>query len=123
MNETTRIEKLVELLSTEPPETKITFREESARDIRYTLVVSTQDNALLRKLARLFGCPDQHSPSASDTLFKAGDNWHGRGEVDLRDLADELTATHGEFFDFDTTPAELRSLSHVVRPHRTSLMQ
>lgn len=114
MNETTEIEKLVALLATEPPEAEITFREESARDIRYTLVVDTNDNTLLRRLAGFFGCPDQQLPSAGDTRFEAGDDWHGRGEVDLRDLADELMATHGEFFDFDTTLAELRSLAHVA---------
>ena len=114
MNETTELEKLAALLSTESPETEITFREESSRDIRYTLVVGSNDNALLRKLAGLFGCPDQHLPWARDTQFEAGDYWHGRGEVDLRELADEFMTTHDEFFDFDTTLAELRSIVRLA---------
>ena len=114
MNETTEIERLAALLSNEPPETEITFREESARDIRYTIVVGTNDNTLLRKLAGFFGCPNQHLPGARDTRFEVGDNWHGRGQVDLRDLADELMVTHGEFFDFDTTLAELWSHAHIA---------
>src|SRR5712672_1865174 len=102
MYETTEIKKFVALLSHESSEIEITFREESARDIRYTLAVSTDDNTLLRKLARLFGCPNQHLPQGHDARFEASDTWHGRGQIDLRQLADELMARHGEFFDFDT---------------------
>lgn len=108
MAETTEIEKLVALLSAEPPEIEITFREESLRDIRYTLVVRTNDNALLRKLARVFGCREGQLPAPGDTRFEAGDDWHGRGELDLRELADEFFQTEGEFFDFDITINELR---------------
>lgn len=114
MNATTELEKVVTLLSSEPLETKITFREESAREIRYAVVVRTDDSILLRKLARFFGCPDQHLPSIRDKQFEAGDYWHGRGKVDLRALADELTAIKGEFFDFETTLAELRSLARIA---------
>ena len=95
MTKTSEIEKLVTFLSTEPPETEITFREESARNIRYTLVVCTNDNALLRKLARLFGCREEHLPPVGDTRFEADDDWHGRGEVDLRELADEFFQAEG----------------------------
>ena len=108
MNETTELDKLVALLSTESPETEITFREESARDIRYTLVVGTNDNTLLCKLARLFGCREEHLPSAGETRFEADDDWHGRGQVDLRELADEFFQTEGQFFDFDISINELR---------------
>ena len=120
MNETTELEKLVALLFTEPPETEITFREESARDIRYTLIVSSRDNALLRKLAEIFGCSNERLPKASDTRFEAGDNWHGRGTVDLRELADGFMPAEGEFFDFDITIGELRSLALVSKPLKPS---
>ena len=111
MNEPTELEKLVDLLATESPQTPISFREESAREIRYTLVVGTDNNALLCKLAASFGCPPHDLPWMSDTCFEAGDNWHGRGELDLRELADELMKSRGEFFDFDITIGELRALS------------
>lgn len=114
MNKIPEIEKLVALLSNEPPETKISFHEESARDTRYTLVVGANDNTLLRKLAGFFGCPNQHLPGARDTKFEASDAWHGRGQVDLRALADELMAKYGEFFDFDATLTELRSYAHFA---------
>lgn len=108
MNEATELQRLVTLLSSESPEAEITFREESARDIRYTLVVSSRDNTLLCKLAHIFGCRDERLP-LNRARFEAGDDWHGRGEVNLRDLADEFSRTDGEFFDFDITIAELRS--------------
>ncbi len=114
MNELTELQKLVPLLSMEPLETEITFREESAREIRYTLIVSCRNNALLRKLAEIFGCPNEHLPRRTDTRFEAADNWHGRGAVDLRELADEFMPTEGEFFDFDITIGELRSLALIT---------
>lgn len=110
MKEAIELKKLTAQLSSERPEVKITFREESARDTRYTLVVATGDNILLRKLARLFGCPVRRLPGTRDARFEAADDWHGRGEVNLRCLADEFMGIRGEFFDFDTTVAELRSL-------------
>jgi len=102
--------KLGDLLADESPEATITFREESARESRYTLVISTPGNALLRKLALLFGCPKENLPPPGDTRFEASDNWHGRGSVDLRELADEFMPTQGEFFDFDITVRELVAL-------------
>lgn len=111
MNEPTELEKLVTLLSTESAETEITFREESTRDIRYTLVIGTEDNPLLLKLARIFGCPAKDLPWARNKRFEACDDWHGRGKVNLRELADELIVIHGEFFDFQLTLAELRLLA------------
>lgn len=107
MNATTELQRLVALLLTESPELEITFREESARDIRYTLVVASCDNTLLCKLARIFGCRDERLPFGRGR-FEAGDDWHGRGEVNLRDLADEFFVTDGQFFDFDVTIGELR---------------
>jgi len=102
--------KLVRCLSSESSEAVITFREESAREIRYGLVVGTDSNSLLRKLAMVFGCPEKNLPSPGRTCFEAKDNWHGLGDVDLRALADEFTPGHGEFFDFDITISELRAL-------------
>jgi len=110
MNEATELENLVELLSTEPPEKTITFREESARDVRYTLLVGSDDPVLLLKLAWLFGCPQERIFQLGKGLFEAGDDWHGRGQVNLRELADEFLLVQGEFFDFDITMFELRSL-------------
>jgi hypothetical protein len=115
MNKGTELEKLVALLSTERPEKAITFREESARDIRYTLVVGSDDLVLLMKLAWLFGCPQERIFQLEDRLFEAGDDWHGRGQVDLRELADEFLSMQGEFFDFDITIFELRSLAQRGR--------
>lgn len=109
MKRATELQELVALTSNEPPETQITFREESASDIRYTLIVGTDDNKFLRKLAQIFGCPSKSLPTPDKNRFEAFDTWHGRGKVDLRALADEFIKTHGEFFDFDTTLAELRS--------------
>lgn len=109
MKETIELKRLTALLSSEHPEVTITFREESARDTRYTLAVATDDCTLLRKLAQLFGCPDRCLPGPRHTRFEAGDDWHGRGEVDLRDLADEFFRTDGEFFDFEITIGELRA--------------
>ncbi len=110
MNERTELEKLVELLSTEPPEKTITFREESARDVRYTLLVDSDDPVLLLKLAWLFGCPRERIFQLENGPLEASDHWHGRGQVDLRELADEFIPIKGEFFDFDITIFELRSL-------------
>lgn len=109
MNETTEIEKLVALLSTETAARQITFREESARDMRYALIVGVGNAELLHKLARIFGCPNGHFLWMGETHFEAADDWHGQGDVNLRDLADEFIAIKGEFFDFDITIAELRS--------------
>lgn len=111
MDESHELEKLATLLIDEPPGTLITFREESARDIRYSLVVGTEDGRLLFKLARIFGCSTQHLPSVKDKSFEAGDDWHGQGDIDLRELADEFTATRGEFFDFDIAVSQLRALA------------
>ena len=111
MNEHSELQKLVVLLNTEPLEQVITFREESARDIRYTLVVGSDDLVLLMKLAWLFGCPLERIFQLKDRFFEAGDDWHGRGQVDLRELADEFLLTKGEFFDFDITIFELGSLA------------
>ena len=111
MTETTELEKLVAFLATELPETQISFCEESDPDIRYALVVGTEENQLLHKLARLFGCFDEKPHWADHTHFEADDDWHGRGKVNLRDLADEFIAIKGEFFDFSITIAELRMLA------------
>jgi hypothetical protein len=118
MKESTELGKLAAFLVNEAPETRITFREESARDIRYSLVVGTEDNELLRKLARAFGCPVWNLPWVSDKRFEASDDWHGRGSVDLRELADELTAIEGEFFDFDITIGDLRASVGRFLPRR-----
>ncbi len=112
MNASTELERLVWCLRHEQPELQITFREESQRDVRYTLVVSTSDRALLQKLASLLGCRAKDLPSANATSFEVYDSWNGRGEVDMRELADEFMQTEGEFFDFDITIGELRS--HVA---------
>lgn len=117
MNERTELEKLVALLNTAPPEKAITFREESARDMRYTLVVGSDDLALLMKLAWVFGCPKERIFQLDSRFFEAGDDWHGRGQVDLRELAGEFLPTKGEFFDFDITVAELRSLARRELEH------
>jgi hypothetical protein len=109
MNSSTELERLVWCLRGEQPKLQITFREESSRDVRYTLVVSTSDRALLQKLAALLGCPAENLPRTSDTSFEVSDSWNGRGEVDMRELADELMKTEGEFFDFDITIRELRT--------------
>jgi hypothetical protein len=74
-------------------------------------VIGAPSNALLRKLAVLFGCPRENLPPPDDTRFEASDNWHGRGPVDLRELADEFMPTQGEFFDFDITVRELAALA------------
>jgi hypothetical protein len=117
MNEGTELEKLANLLRSEPPEKVITFREESARDIRYTLVVGSDDPVLLIKLAWLFGCPEKRIFQLENRFFEAGDDWHGRGQVDLRELADEFLPVRGQFFDFDITIAELRSLAWRKAEH------
>jgi hypothetical protein len=111
MNQEAELEILASLLAAEPAETEITFREESEREIRYTLVVGTNDNVLLRKLAQIFGCPESGLPRSDEIKFEAADHWHGQGEVDLRELADEFFEIEGEFFDFDITVGRLRSLA------------
>ncbi len=111
MNKFTELEKLVAFLAKHSPETQISFCEESDPNMRYALVVGTDDNELLHKLARLFGCREEAPPWADHTHFEADDDWHGRGEVNLRDLADEFVAIKGEFFDFAITIAELRLFS------------
>lgn len=62
---------------------------------------------MLRKLAGIFGCPGERLPAEGRAAFEAGDDRHGRGPVDLRELADEFAADRGEFFDFEITVGEI----------------
>ena len=111
MNESTEIEKLVAALETEPPETQISFYEDSDPGNRYGLVVGTEDDKLRNKLGFLFGCLDEELDFSEYTHFDVGDDWHGRGKVNMRDLADQFIELKGEFFSFSTTVAELTVLS------------
>jgi hypothetical protein len=110
-NSSNEIEKLVTLLPKELSEERISFREESDRERRYTLRVSTSDTRLLRRLAHVFGCPNPLLPDSHQTQFEASDSWHGHGAVDLRALADELIPRKGEFFDFDIAVGDLPMLA------------
>lgn len=86
----------------------VQFAESNSVDNRYALTVQTKNSELLRYLARLFGCPIQDYPTRTATSFEAGDRWHGRGRINLRDLADELIRMHGEFFDVEYTVGKLK---------------
>lgn len=86
----------------------IVFTEDSDPENKYAIGVQTKNTELLRFLARISGCPIRDYPEKTDTYFEAGDQWHGRGRINLRDLADELIRLHGEFFDVEYTVAELK---------------
>ena len=92
----------------ENPKALITFSEDPDPDNRYALTVNTAESRLLRKLARLFGCPEKELPEDDSVEFEAGDHWHGRGEINLRTLADELIQIHGPFFRSGFTVEELQ---------------
>jgi hypothetical protein len=90
------------------PKYTIRFKEDADPENKYGLSIETKNPELLRLLARTFGCPIKEYPGKDDTTFEAGDQWHGNGRVNLRDLADELIRMHGEFFDETYTVAELK---------------
>jgi hypothetical protein len=110
------VEKLAFALEIEPPESCISFFEDPDWENRYALIVGTNDDSLRRKLAYLFGCESEDEWAFSEcSYFQVSSHWHGRGHVNLRDLADEFIFLEGEFFDFSVTVAELKSLALLSR--------
>lgn len=91
----TETKKLLAALSRFSDETQLTFQE--SRDIGnlYALSVGSDNPRIIRKMAELFGCPDDELPTAGG--FENSDYWNG--EISFRDVADELTNIWGEFFD------------------------
>ncbi len=87
--------KLLDHLKHYPGDTQITFFEDSDCGNLYALSLSSPSPTLARKVAGLCGCPADDLPT--DGAFEASDYW--KGEVSFRDVADELTAIWGEFFD------------------------
>ena len=104
------LKKLALALKDENPKALVTFLEDPDPDNRYALTVHTEDG-LLRKLAQLFGCPEKELPGEDDNEFEAGDHWHGRGQINLRTLADEVIQMNGPFFTEAYTVEELRKLA------------
>ncbi len=100
--------ELAKTLRTAEPTARITFAESANPDNRYALTVETYSKGLLRQLAQIFGCPHDALPDGEETEFEAGDDWHGNGLVDLRNLADELSEIHDVFFTETYTVAELQ---------------
>ena len=103
-----QLNQLAKELAKWNPKATIHFTEDSDPENKYALGVQTNNPELLRFLARICGCPIRDYPEKTDTYFEAGDQWHGRGRINLRDLADELIRMHGEFFDVEYTVGELK---------------
>ncbi len=76
-------------------ETMLTFGEDNDKGNLYGLAFSSDNPELARKVAALFGCPQDELPDEGG--FEGSDYW--KGEVSFRDVADELTEIWGEFFD------------------------
>jgi hypothetical protein len=102
------LKKLGQALKDANPKTFITFKEDHDPENRYAIVVNTEEHGLLRKLAKIFGCLEEELPEDDAVEFEAGDHWHGRGEINLRTLADELIQIHGPFFSSVFTVEELQ---------------
>jgi hypothetical protein len=108
MDSREELKKLALALKDEDPKALVTFSEDP--DNRYALTVHTEDG-LLRKLAQLFGCPEKELPGEDDNEFEAGDHWHGRGQINLRTLADEMIQINAPFFTEAYTVEELRKFA------------
>ena len=113
---------LSEFLSKEdlPDYYPLRFLEDHEADNRFALsvhvrTINGQQPDLLRKLATFFGCPEPKLPEEGDDYFEASDSWHGRGIGNLRDLADEISANDGQFFDIEYTVLEIRSVGSQAR--------
>jgi hypothetical protein len=76
-------------------ETMLTFREDTDPGNLYALSLACEDNALVRTVADVLGCPEDEKPEGGG--FENSDYW--KGEISLRDVADELTSIWGGFFD------------------------
>lgn len=108
--------RLAALLQREgvPPETEITFTEDSSADNRYALRVVAEDApGLARKLAAFWGCPQADLPLHLAVNLEATDDWHGRGEGDLRAFGDELGEWDEPFFDRSLTVAEIHAIAQA----------
>lgn len=116
------VEKLVAALETESPETLMSFREDSDPENLYGLFVGAKDDQLQNNLALLFGCSENESDCSEFIHFEVSPDWHGRGRVNMRDLADEFIYLEGEFFDFSITVAELRSLAFLSRNNTAAML-
>ena len=99
-----------------PPETELTFIEDSAADNRHALSVglwpmeAERHPSLVRQLAGFWGCPEDELPAEDATAFEASDHWHGQGEGDMREFGDEFGKWDSPFFDRTVTVSEI----HVV---------
>jgi len=67
---------------------------------------------LLRRVVQFFGCPEEELPMSYDRALCASCSWHGNGEGNLRELADELIQIYEAFFDVGNTTADWIALSN-----------
>jgi hypothetical protein len=93
------------------PNARITIAESADRGNLYGLTVLTREPGLARKMARWFGCPENELPDEDMAEFDACDSWHGRGKLNLRTLADQLTKIEGELFECEMTVQEIHNLA------------
>ena len=98
------------------PKIDLAFREESEADNRNALSVSGIGSYreevfpdLIIRLARFWGCPEENLPEVAG--FEASDSWHGRGEGDLRTLADELGKIYGQYYDAIISVQDIHDLA------------
>ena len=78
----------------------LTISESDGVDDRYSITFSSPNKGLVRYVAQVVGCPGPDLPKGA-TEFTCHDSWQGRGPVNHRELADEITATEGEFFKLE----------------------
>jgi len=88
---------------------EIRFTEDADPENRFALEIECEDEAISNLIAGFYGCPKDELPF--DAVFQASDSWHGQGEGNLRDLADEIIAEYGEFFDVTLPVSKIISLA------------
>jgi len=85
--------------------------ESNDPDNLHALHLRCTAKGLLRRVTQFFGCPDEELPLYYDMTLYASDSWHGNGEGNLRELADELIQIYEAYFDVGNTTASWIALS------------
>jgi hypothetical protein len=102
-----------------PETTEIRFFEESDRGNLYEITVGCQDTTLLRKLAEFWGA-GQGTTTFAENQLTASDSWHGRGQGNLRKLADEIGIFDSPFFDMTMDVQEIHEIAETPGTQQAS---
>ena len=89
---------------------QLTISESDGTDDRFSIVFSSPHKGLVRYVAQVMGCPGPDLPKGA-TEFTCHDSWQGKGPVNHRELADEITATEGEFFTLEARLGDFATMA------------